>query len=343
MISWKVLVLPLLLLCGLRSARAGALDVLPQELIVPQCSTLTALWSQTHLHVQPDAFINITNLVDLGVQNGTFTTFVVALPLGQNFSFAYNTLADQFTVFQSAELQVGAGTTNCLPTHPGNITPNPGSSAPSASSTGTASTESTSPSLTASNSVSSPVQSTPAAIVPESAAASGASKQVFPVGAIVGIVGAIVALFLIGFALFWRSHRRSMKLLADLRSDRERSAPKGVSAPAISQIIDRRRSAAIIPFEERAPSGPISPSKSMLVRSAQSQSSSGETTTIPVSSQSVSTGVTKAHRGPRDLVLNSPVTPTTAALSPRIHADGGVRIRDPEELPPVYHDYNTDR
>jgi hypothetical protein len=37
----------LLLLCGLRTARAKDLDVLPQETIVPQCTTLTALWSQT--------------------------------------------------------------------------------------------------------------------------------------------------------------------------------------------------------------------------------------------------------------------------------------------------------
>lgn len=35
-----------------------------------------------HLHVQPDDSITITNLFDLGVQNGSFTTFQVALPIG---------------------------------------------------------------------------------------------------------------------------------------------------------------------------------------------------------------------------------------------------------------------
>jgi hypothetical protein len=44
----------------------------------------------------------------------------------------------------------------------------------------------------------------------------------------------------------------------------------------------------------------------------------------------------------RRLVLSSPMTPTTAteAPSPRVHTDAGVRIRHPEELPPLYRDYN---
>ncbi|KAL0947958.1 hypothetical protein HGRIS_010586 [Hohenbuehelia grisea] len=69
-----------------------------------------------HLHVQPDRSITITNLRDLGVQNQTFMKWVVDLPISkQNFSFAYNTIANQFVVFQSdGVLQVGPGETSCL-------------------------------------------------------------------------------------------------------------------------------------------------------------------------------------------------------------------------------------
>ena len=79
---------------------------------------LTTSVSQ-HLHVQPDSNITAHNLVDLELQTGKSTNFTVALPIGQprrflislirqlislfiigqNFTFAYNTIADQFTVF----------------------------------------------------------------------------------------------------------------------------------------------------------------------------------------------------------------------------------------------------
>ncbi|KAJ6521541.1 hypothetical protein DFH09DRAFT_215064 [Mycena vulgaris] len=108
-----------LLLCSLHRARAGEPDVFPDEDVVPQCITLDVFWSEPppiHLHVQPGSLINVTNLVDLGPQlTNTFTTFQVALPIGQKFTFAYNTIAKPFTVFVSRPMEVGPGKTDCLP------------------------------------------------------------------------------------------------------------------------------------------------------------------------------------------------------------------------------------
>ncbi|KAJ7263628.1 hypothetical protein B0H12DRAFT_1230915 [Mycena haematopus] len=90
------------LLGTILATRAADPDVFPSEFIVPQCTVLEVVWGQPppiHLHVQPSNLINVTNLVDLGLQNGTSTTFPVTLQIGQNFTFAYNTIADQFTVF----------------------------------------------------------------------------------------------------------------------------------------------------------------------------------------------------------------------------------------------------
>ncbi|KAJ6624715.1 hypothetical protein B0H10DRAFT_2430762 [Mycena sp. CBHHK59/15] len=86
--AWlELLSITFTIFCALRPTNAGDLDVIPQESVVPQCSLLTVRWGQTpplHLHVQPEALINVTNLVDLGVQDGTSTTFQVALPLGKS-------------------------------------------------------------------------------------------------------------------------------------------------------------------------------------------------------------------------------------------------------------------
>ncbi|KAJ6540602.1 hypothetical protein B0H19DRAFT_332498 [Mycena capillaripes] len=110
------------------TARAGDPDVFPSEFLVPQCSVLKAVWGQPpplHLHVQPGNDITVHNLVDLGLQSGTSTDFTVALPIGQNFTFAYNTIANQFLVFVSSLMQVGPGTTECLPGSEHTTTPPP--------------------------------------------------------------------------------------------------------------------------------------------------------------------------------------------------------------------------
>ncbi|KAJ7161993.1 hypothetical protein C8R43DRAFT_947479 [Mycena crocata] len=325
------LVLPFLL-CGLRTARAGDLDVFPQETVVPQCSTQTVLWSKPHLHVQPGDSITLTNLVDLGVQNGSFTTFQVALPIGQSFSFAYNTLAEQFTVLQSSIMQVGPGTTDCLVQQSSSSTSlepgsNPGPSGGGTSPTATyVSSKSVAPSSTASNVI--------AAGAPESAVSS--AKPPFPIGAVIGIVAAIAGAILIGLALFWQSHRRSMKRLADLHADSERSLP---SAPGTNlfAVMTHRGRGPITPYQESASSPSKAPTKSM-------RTSSHDTMDLPVGAivpqQEMKIEIPKARR----LVLNSPnspATPTTAMTSPRLHTDAGVRIRNPEELPPMYYNYNS--
>ncbi|KAJ7479797.1 hypothetical protein FB451DRAFT_1395353 [Mycena latifolia] len=339
MSSWLVLVLPFLL-GGLHTACAADLDVLPQETIVPQCSTLTALWAQPppiHLHVQPDDSITIVNLVDLGVQNNSFTTFEVALPIGQNFSFAYNTIAQPFTVFQSSVMQVGPGTTDCMPAQADPIVPDFNSS-PSLSASVPSSATSASSVTSASNFVPTPTKSTSAAVVPDSAASTSSSRPPLPAGTVIGVVCAIAGAVLLGLVLLWNSHRRSMKRLAELHSDVERSAPRAAAPRFLAPILGRRRSGPISPYNESAPPPPRSPTKSMLVRESQTSSSAGsrEIINIPISAMVSPQDPPKIHG--RQLVLHSPpATPTT----PVVHTDGGVRIRHPEELPPLYHDYNT--
>ncbi|KAJ7755771.1 hypothetical protein B0H14DRAFT_413587 [Mycena olivaceomarginata] len=110
------------------TARASDPDVFPSEFLVPQCTVLKAVWGQPppiHLHIQPGSDITVHNLVDLGLQSGTSTDFTVALPIGQNFTFAYNTIANQFLVFVSSLMQVGPGTTDCLQGSEDTTTPPP--------------------------------------------------------------------------------------------------------------------------------------------------------------------------------------------------------------------------
>ncbi|KAJ6602777.1 hypothetical protein DFH09DRAFT_451413 [Mycena vulgaris] len=344
MSSWLVLVLPLL--CGLRGARAADLDVFPQETIVPQCATLTALWAQPppiHLHVQPGDSISLTNLVDLGVQNNTtFTTFKVALPIGQNFSFAYNTIAQPFTVFQSSVMQVGPGTSDCLAAQADPIVSTL-SSSPSVSSSvsplsGPSSSSTIASSATSASSlVPTATETTSAAVVPDSATSKATSQSKLTIGAVVGIVCAIAGVFLVVLAVFWNSHRRYMKRLADLNPDRERSPPSAPAPRFLAPILGRGRGP-IIPFHENAPPPPSSPTKSMLIRESQSSSSAGSRDTIEVPISVMVSPQDPPKTQTRRLVLNSePDSPTT----PRVHTDGGVRIRHPEELPPLYHDYNS--
>ncbi|KAJ7747116.1 hypothetical protein DFH07DRAFT_962587 [Mycena maculata] len=279
----------LVLLFWTITTRAGDPDVFPSEGVVPQCTVLKAVWSQPppiHLHVQPGDSITLTNLVDLGLQNSTFTTFQVALPIGQNFTFAYNTIANQFLVFQSDLMQVGPGSTDCLTEQTGptasplTVTP-PG---PSKSSTFTvqnappptvqsmtasgaprttsstngssatfplgSSASSTSASSTSTSTGITATMSTSPPVAPASAAAASSSKDVFPVGAVVGSVCTLAFIILLGVAAFWYWHRRSIRLLTHRHSERENSAPGVSSASLVGPMVGRLRSGHITPYQE---------------------------------------------------------------------------------------------
>ncbi|KAF7362938.1 hypothetical protein MVEN_00644800 [Mycena venus] len=236
---------------------------------IPIPAFLTMGVSQ-HLHVQPGSDITVHNLVDLGLQSGTSTDFTVTLPIGQNFTFAYNTIADQFTVFLSSLMQVGPGTTDCLPGSEGSTTspppPLPPTTSPTTSPTKAPPTTSTndapptttskSPSIThdstssastPSSTVSGPSSqaadfepsSTSASqgIVPVATASAGSSKAAaaFPVGPVVGSVCALAVVILIALAIFlWYWNRRSKRILAYLNPQREREHDQ--RAPATSTM-----------------------------------------------------------------------------------------------------------
>ncbi|KAJ6462177.1 hypothetical protein C8R45DRAFT_1027517 [Mycena sanguinolenta] len=194
------------------SIRAADPDVFPSEFLVPQCTVLEVAWGQPHLHVQPSNLINVTNLVDLGLQNGTSTTFPVTLEIGQNFTFAYNTIADQFTIFVSDLMQVSAGNASCLPGQ---------SSAPSSG----ASQSSQSSSLT----------STSASSSPSRGSSSSSSAKPFPVGAVAGSVGALAVVILLALGAFlcrWRV--KSKKTMASLAVHNRNSSlgPESAFLPA---------------------------------------------------------------------------------------------------------------
>ncbi|KAJ7910715.1 hypothetical protein B0H13DRAFT_1876435 [Mycena leptocephala] len=232
------------------TTRAGDPDVFPSEFIVPQCTELEAVWSQPHLHVQPGTSITTQNLVDLELQTGTSTTFRPPFDIGTNFTFAYNTIANQFLVFQSSLMQVGPGTTDCLPGAGNPPPPPPSSSASPAKNTNTVAVTSTTsgsesaaadptPSRSSSNALSSlgsrTAQASPATsglpITTSSSPASAADFTVstasssktaaaFPVGPVVGSICALAVIILLGLALCWHWQRRSVRMLAALNSER---------------------------------------------------------------------------------------------------------------------------
>ncbi|KAJ6462730.1 hypothetical protein DFH09DRAFT_1113764 [Mycena vulgaris] len=332
-----------LFLLAATTIRAADVAVFPEEFIVPQCSMLKASRKQTHLHVQPGDSIAVSNLVDLGVQNNAFTTFQVALsigesenpvtfwklmgPSGQNFTFAFNTIADQFTVFQFEReiqfadvMQVGPGTTDCLTasaprsttsstfisarTSKDTIVPKTTQSPPArsitrdpASSTGS-SAPVTSISLStqsisdgpATNSGSSASESSSPAITSASIGSATGSTRMFPIGVVVGSICGLAGIILLGLALFWH-HRRSMLRLAYLHPEREN--------PASDEAIPERNGA-VIPYQQH-----------IQMRDPQ-----------------------KAQT--RRFALNPP--PTQAD---RGETDSGESIVRSEEGPPAYHDYST--
>ncbi|KAJ7321387.1 hypothetical protein DFH08DRAFT_941992 [Mycena albidolilacea] len=247
------------------TARAGDPDVFPSEFLVPQCTVLKAVWGQPppiHLHVQPGSDITVHNLVDLGLQSGTSTDFTVALPIGQNFTFAYNTIANQFLVFVSSLMQVGPGTTECLPGSEDTTTPPPPppqttsstkappttsptkappttsttdapptttskSSPTTADSTSSVSNPSSAPSAPSSQAADfAPSTSASQGIVPVATASVGSPKAAaaFPVGPVVGSVCALAVVILIALAIFlWYWNRRSKRMLAHLNPEPERN------------------------------------------------------------------------------------------------------------------------
>ncbi|KAJ6566736.1 hypothetical protein B0H19DRAFT_1374178 [Mycena capillaripes] len=246
------------------TSRAGDPDVFPSEFIVPQCTALKAVWSQApplHLHVQPDTSITITNLVDLGLQNSTFTTWQVNLPIGQNFTFAYNTIADQFTVFQSDLMQVGPGTTDCLsesksptvqPPHPTTLPATSRNNAAPTTSSSTTSFVGNVPPLSSSkptssiassksveppppNSTFSVTTSTSSSTIPASTTLAGSLKTVFPAGPVVGSICAVAGIIIFGLLAFIWHQRRSMKMRAYLSPDH------AIFAPTVSQVSEMIR------------------------------------------------------------------------------------------------------
>ncbi|KAJ6600495.1 hypothetical protein DFH09DRAFT_1128365 [Mycena vulgaris] len=212
MCSWLVLfTLPLLLLSGLCTIRAAGVDVIPREATVPQCAMLKILWSQAppiHLHVKLGD--SITNLVDLGLRNNMSTTFEVALPIGQIFRFALNTITDQLTIFQSGVMEVRPGNTDCLDEQENDTGPSANLITLSTSAAGlvpsivSTATESTSASESANPRPSEPTD------IP---------KRSFPVGAVVGSVFAFLGMALaLGLAIFWKGRRRSVIPLVNFPS-----------------------------------------------------------------------------------------------------------------------------
>ncbi|CAK5276557.1 unnamed protein product [Mycena citricolor] len=192
---WVLLALSLFF--ATRGICAGHLDVLPQETTVPQCSTLEVLWDQPspiHLHVQPNLLINVTNLFDLGIQNGTFTTYQVALPV-------------------ASMMTVGPGTTECLSNG------NPSSSASSSSSSSTSSSSTLTSSATAPVSTSSTAVLSPSA-VPDTNSHSGSGISS---GAVGGIVVGAVAVILAALGGFCFSKRRYKQKLAALEGSQHDS------------------------------------------------------------------------------------------------------------------------
>jgi len=266
------------------TTHAGDPDVFPSEFIVPQCTELEAVWSQPppiHLHVQPGTSITVQNLVDLGLQTGTSTTFRPPFDIGTNFTFAYNTIANQFLVFQSSLMQVGPGTTDCLPgsENPPPPPPPPSSSASPAKNTDTVTVTTTTsrresaaadptPSRSSSNPVSALGSSTSAqessatsslslpittSSSPSSAAdftvvPVGTSKvAAFPVGPVVGSICALAVIILLGLALCWHWQRRSVRRLAALNSERA-GADVEVNSSNFDQGPDMAEQAQLMPL-----------------------------------------------------------------------------------------------
>ncbi|KAJ7681258.1 hypothetical protein B0H17DRAFT_1138552 [Mycena rosella] len=297
---WLALALPLLL-CGLHTTLAADPDVFPGDANVPQCTMLTVLWSQPHLHVQPGNLINVTNLVDLGPQlNNTFIKFDVALKIGQNFSFAYNTIKDPFTVFQSNVMQVVSGTTDCLPGHSSSS-----SSAPSFNVSGASSTISNIPPPSSSISTSSTTV----------AAQTSTAKKPFPIAPVVGSVCALAGIIIgVGLAFCWTSRRRSRRLRASLHPVPEEHmssphVPVLVQAPIVSR---GQPGGPITPYQESASTARRGSTKYSRIRGNRSSSGAGVST----------------------IGLNSP---SSAMPTPHVPSE----ISNVEDGPPAYHDHTS--
>ncbi|KAJ6493430.1 hypothetical protein C8R45DRAFT_928181 [Mycena sanguinolenta] len=209
------------------STHAADPDVVPSGFLVPQCTVLEVAWKQPHLHVQPSNLINVTNLVDLGIQNGTSTTFPVTLKIGQNFTFAYNTIADQFTVFVcfGGKHQLSARTKLRVGTQQWGKSITEHSSSASQSSSGQSSVPSSeaSQSLSSTSSASSESSASQSSSSTSTSASSSpsvgsGSAKAFPVGAVAGSVSALAVIILLYVELsgltMWPTPKMIVKLVA---------------------------------------------------------------------------------------------------------------------------------
>ncbi|KAJ7046208.1 hypothetical protein C8F04DRAFT_1227414 [Mycena alexandri] len=332
MTCWLVLVIPLLLsqLC-----QASGVGVFPDESNVPQCTTLEASWDATppiHLHVQPGSTINVSNLVDLGVLDTSLTSFMVALPIGQQFSFAFNTLADPFTVYTSDPMTVTAGTADCLggqssprpppitpqtstaTTTPSAPTPPPTSHSTSTSSGGSGLTPSFLSATNASTAVSAAgnvlLSSSPASVSVSALAVasptSGSSKAALPIAAVVGPICALFVVIFLGLALFWVWHRRSMRLILDGLPEAE-AHPTAAPAPNRPSLFGGQITRTL----------PFRASAALFALMSEKQSSSG----VPATSDATTS-----------------ISPNSLPPTLRLQRSRSMHVQSLEEVPPAYGD-----
>ncbi|KAJ7459270.1 hypothetical protein FB451DRAFT_1563676 [Mycena latifolia] len=314
--SWPLALL--LLFCALlQSTYTADPDVFPDEDVVPQCSTLTVLWSQPppiHLHVQPGSLINVTNLFDLGPQlNNTFTTFTVALPIAQNFSFAYNTIKNPFTVFVSREMQVGPGTTDCL---------NPSSSAGPSSSAPLSSSAAPSSSATPSSTtlVPPPTQS--------AASDSASSQRAFPVGPVVGAVCAVAGIVLILLAIFFFWYRPRERRRAE--NERDYAPAPEVRAPLMSVA----PAPMFLGGAQHQPGGSISPYQESVGGSVAPYQESMPTSTSKSRRMMTEQSVSGAGFSDTETSVSPLISSTMSGMA---SPQSAARTSHLEEAPPAYH------
>ncbi|KAJ6605102.1 hypothetical protein B0H10DRAFT_1957317 [Mycena sp. CBHHK59/15] len=289
--AWlELLSITFTIFCALRPTNAGDLDVIPQESVVPQCSLLTVRWGQTHLHVQPEALINVTNLVDLGVQDGTSTTFQArASPLhiirSQISSPSFNSTHCPGICVRRADVN-----------HKFKTAVPPRCDRWDCMQRGRCGTYRASSSL----------EHAPA-FCETASGPSSLSKSPSPEFQ----------------CLFWthNPYTRIIDYLIQIIIVRALAAYPG----AVATLQSTRN----LPMT--------------MVSSNQSSSTSGhrEKANFPASAtSSQQTLLPKIDDAERiKLGVDTPATPSAATPSPRIHTDAGVRICDPDELPPIYHDY----
>ncbi|CAK5274331.1 unnamed protein product [Mycena citricolor] len=248
-------------------------------------------------------------------------------------------------------MQVVAGNTDCLTTTVSALSPPASTSQAASSSVVPTSLSSPSPS---------PSKSDATAVSTTSATPARASRPGPSIGAVVAIILAVSAIFLVGLALFWRSHRTWMKQMAEANADQERPPSEKPQGRFLGAVLGRAEGPSplrsLTPFRslgmmlilassayrEETPPPPITPPKSWFVGTraaispgASSSDGRGQQDFTPDSGD-----------GPHDK-LKITIPPQTRrfvvsnAATPVVHTDGGVRLLVSErDLPPVYYKYS---